>query len=153
MVRKGVVAVAGTCLALLMFLVAADVIGRYVFNRPIPGGYELVEYLMAIVVPLGVAFCAEQKSHVGVDLLVERLSAKSRRVVDGVTQLATVLLGCVLVWQTWVAVPDSYASGLKSAVLQIPVYPFVLAVGVGAAAFVLFSFAHLLERIRELFDR
>ena len=152
-VRALVVAVAGTGLALLMFLVAADVLGRYVFNAPIPGGYELVEYLMAIVVPLGVAYCAQQKSHVGVDLVVERLSVRTRRAVDAATQLVTVLLGCILAWQVCVSVPDSYASGLKSSVLGIPVYPFVVAVAAGAIAFVLFALAHFLETIAEIFGK
>ncbi len=152
MVRQVVAGVGGACLAALMFLVAADVAGRYLFNHPIPGGYELVEYLMAIVVPLGVAYCAEQKAHVGVDLVVERLSARARNMVDACTQLVTVVAAVAMAWQIWLSVPGSYASGLKSAVLHIPTYPFVVAVAVGSVAFVLFALAHFIELMAEIFS-
>ena len=152
-VRRVVVAVATTSLALLMFLVAAEVIGRYLFNSPIPGGYELIEYLMAILIPLSVAFCAEQKAHVGVDLVMEKLSRKTRVRAEVVTLLVSSVLSGVLAWQCCVAIPESYASGLKSAVLHIPAYPTVIAVAIGAIALTLFIFAHFLECLMEVFSR
>ena len=152
-VRRGVVVIATTGLALLMFLVAADVIGRYLLNSPIPGGYELTEYLMAIIIPLSVAFCAEQKAHVGVDLVMEKLSRKTRARVEAVTLLVTLLLCLVLAWQCCVAVPESYASGLKSAVLHIPAYPTVLAVAIGTIALALFVLAHFIECLMEVFSK
>jgi TRAP-type C4-dicarboxylate transport system permease small subunit len=151
-VSRVVVGVAATGLALLMFLVAADVIGRYVLNRPIPGGYELTEYLMAIIVPLSIAFCAERKSHVGVDMVVEKLSPKMRARVEAVTLLVTLVLCAVLAWQCCVAIPESHASGLKSAVLHIPAYPTVVAVAIGMIALVFFVFAHFIERLMEVFS-
>ena len=42
--------VAMTVLAGMMFLTAADVILRYIFNRPVTGAYELIEFLMAILI-------------------------------------------------------------------------------------------------------
>lgn len=152
-VRRMVVGVATTTLALLMFLVAADVAGRYLLNHPIPGGYELIEYLMAIIISLSVAFCAEQKAHVGVDLVMEKLSRKTRARVEVVTLLVSLALSVVLAWQCCVAVPESYASGLKSAVLHIPAYPSVVAVAIGSIALVLFLFAHFLESLMEIFSK
>jgi TRAP-type C4-dicarboxylate transport system permease small subunit len=152
-VHRVVVATATTCLALLMFLVAAEVIGRYVFNRPIPGSYELIEYLMAVLIPLSVALCAEKGEHVGVDLVVEKLSRRARGRVEAVTLSVTVLLCGVMAWQCAKAVPESYASGLKSAVLQIPAYPTVVAVAVGAAALTLFVLVHFLQRLKEVFSK
>ena len=50
-------------LAAMMFLTATDVILRYIFNRPISGAYELIEYMMAILIPFALAYCALQGSH------------------------------------------------------------------------------------------
>jgi TRAP-type transport system small permease protein len=152
-IRLLVVAIATTGLALLMFLVAADVIGRYIFNYPIPGGYELTEYLMAVIIPLSVAFCAEQKAHVGVDMVVEKLSKRTRARVEAVTLLFTLVLCAVLAWECCVAVPESYASGLVSSVLHIPAYPMVIAVAIGAVALTLFVFAHFIECLMEVFSK
>jgi TRAP-type C4-dicarboxylate transport system permease small subunit len=152
-VRRVVVMAATTALALLMFLVAFDVAGRYLFNRPIPGGYELIEYLMAVIIPLSVAFCAERGEHVGVDLVVEKLSRRNRARVEALTLLVTTLLCAVLAWQTLLAIPESYASGLKSAVLHIPAYPTVAAVAFGALAMTLFVLFHCIRKFKEALSR
>ena len=39
--------------ALMMFITAADVLLRYIFNRPISGTMELTSYMMAVVVGFG----------------------------------------------------------------------------------------------------
>jgi TRAP-type transport system small permease protein len=152
-IRTVVASIAATSLALLMFLMAFDVAGRYILNRPIVGSYELIEYLMAFLVPLGVAYCAAQKNHIGVDIVVERLSRKTRRRVDTVMLLIATILCGILTWQTIIAIPESYASGLKSAVLHIPAYPSVAAVAVGAAGLTLFTLIHFIETLKELFSK
>ena len=40
----------------LMFFASAEIIGRYIFNSPIPGHVEIVELIMAGVVFFGVAY-------------------------------------------------------------------------------------------------
>ena len=152
-IRRLVTATATTGLALLMFLIAVDVIGRYVLNHPVPGGYELTEYLMAIFVPLCIAICADHKTHVGVDMVVEKFSSETQAKIDAVTLLITVVLVAIMAWQCCVAVPESYTSGLKSAVLQIPVYPSVLFVAIGALALTLFIFVHFLDTLKKVFKK
>jgi TRAP-type C4-dicarboxylate transport system permease small subunit len=152
-VRNVILAIACVTLLLLMVLIAFDVIGRYVFNSPIPGGYELTEYLMAVVVPLSVAYCMEQKSHVGVDLVVERISAKARRRVEIVTLTITLVLMGFIAWQNWVRFIELVAKPEVSAVLRVPSYPFFLAIPVGFSAFVLFTLHQLLQTIAEVTRR
>jgi TRAP-type C4-dicarboxylate transport system permease small subunit len=153
LIRRLVSAVAATGLALLMFLIAVDVIGRYFFNYPVPGGYELTEYLMAIFVPLSIAICADHRTHVGVDMVVEKFSSKTQAKVDAVTLLITVALAAIMAWQCCVAVPESYTSGLKTAVLQIPVFPSVLFVAIGVLALTLFIFVHFLDTLKKVFKK
>jgi len=149
--RNLVAAISGIGLLALMFVMAGDVMGRYFFNHPIPGAYELVEYIMAIVVPFSVAYSAAQKCHVGVDILVERLPRKSRAAVDILTQLVTIILVGFLIWQGWVGFFEAQSSSIKSSVLQIPNAPFLLAVPIGFMAFIVFMVAHISETIREVF--
>jgi TRAP-type C4-dicarboxylate transport system permease small subunit len=145
-----VAAISGVGLLALMAVMAGDVIGRYFFKHPLPGAYELVEYLMAIFVPCCVAYSAERKCHVGVDILVERLAPRTRLLVDIVTQAITIILVCVVVRQGWIGFIEALSSTMKSAVLQIPNAPFLLAVPVGFSAFAFFLFIHLLQSIREV---
>jgi len=147
--RTLVVIISGIGLLALMFVMAGDVLGRYLLNRPIPGAYELVEYLMAIIVPFSVAYSAAQKCHVGVDILVERLPRRTRAVVDIITEFITIILVGFLIWQGWVGFFEAQSSSIKSAVLQIPNSPFLLAVPIGFMAFIVFMLTNIFETIRE----
>ena len=146
-----IAAVAGLGLLALMAVMASDVIGRYFFRHPLPGAYELVEYLMAVFVPCCVAYSAERRCHVGVDILVERLAPRTRLLVDIVTQAITIVLAGVVVYQGWLGFVEALSGTMKSAVLQIPNAPFLLSIPVGFGAFAIFLFIHLLQSIREVF--
>ncbi|MFH0726768.1 MAG: TRAP transporter small permease [Pseudomonadota bacterium] len=148
-----VLGIAASALFVMMFLIATDVLSRFFFNKPVPGAYELTEYLMAVVVPLGIAYCAQRKQHVGVDIIVEKFSVKNQKRVAIVTESVTVLLMGIVVWQNWVNFFEIINFGGESAVLHIPSYPFVLALPVGFMAFMLFSIAHLIEDLREVFGK
>ena len=54
------------------FLTTVDVVGRYVFNSPITGVFEITEYLVLILIFSFIGYTQSQKSHVAVDLLLAR---------------------------------------------------------------------------------
>ncbi len=59
-------------LAAMMFLTAADVVLRYSLNKPILGSYELTQYMLAIIISVGLAYCSIEKGHVTIDILTTR---------------------------------------------------------------------------------
>ena len=126
--------IAMATVAAMMFLTATDVILRYIFNRPISGAYELIEYLMAILIPFGLAYCALQGGHVSVDLLVSRFPKKIQSIIGSVTALFCLVLFALITWQNVIYIGENFESKLTSAVLLIPVYPFIAAVAIGSAA-------------------
>jgi len=62
-------------LALMVLLITADVVMRYFFNSPIKGSYELVQFMLSMIVFLGLAFMQTKKGHVSVSLLTSKLSS------------------------------------------------------------------------------
>jgi TRAP-type C4-dicarboxylate transport system permease small subunit len=132
-------------LALMMFLTFTDVLLRYIFNRPVPGGTELIEFMMGIVVTFCVAYTAHKKSHIGVDLVLERLSQRTRRLIGCVTSFLALILFVLICWQTILLIFEDYHSGLESAVLYLPVYPFITTVAVGLVILCLILLAESLN--------
>jgi len=137
------VAIAGAALAIMMFMMAVDVIGRYFFNSPLPGGLEMVEYLMAIIVPLSVAYCASHRSHVAVDLVVDHLPKLARRLLNIVVTIVSIVFVVLISWQNFLYIFEIKDSSLTSAVLKIPAYPFVASVFIGMSVFAFIMFVHL----------
>jgi TRAP-type C4-dicarboxylate transport system permease small subunit len=53
----------------LMLLTCVDVAGRYFFNRPVTGGFEVTEMLLAALIFAGLPLVTLRSEHVMVDLL------------------------------------------------------------------------------------
>ena len=134
-------------LTAMMLLTATDVCLRYVFNRPITGSFELVELMMALIVPFSIVFCASENSHVNVDIILEHFSTGLRSFFTLISNFISLLLFVLITWQTIIYITEEYESGLTTAVLYIPVYPFI---GALAAAFAILSLLLLAEIINYL---
>jgi TRAP-type transport system small permease protein len=116
---------------LLTLLMATDVIMRYFFNRPVPGGHELVQFLGAIFVSSGVAYCAVKKAHVDVDLITARFPVRVQSILATLTGFIAFIMWALVSWRTLIYGVESYHSPAMSAVLSIPQYPVVFVVGIG----------------------
>lgn len=122
-------------LALMMFLTAMDVACRYLFNNPISGAMELVEFMMAILIPFSIAYCAFCKSHVAVEFILEKMPTKVQNIVAFPMNLLTILFLLIISWQGVLYTVETYESKLTSSVLLIVAYPFVIPVSIGMAVF------------------
>ena len=59
----------------------ANVIARYVFNSNILWALELTVFLFGWLVLFGASYAVKKKSHLGVDVLINYLSPRSRRLI------------------------------------------------------------------------
>ena len=145
MITRVLLAIGCAVLAMMMFLTAIDVGLRYLLNRPLAGAFELVEFMMAIFIPFSVVYCAEQRSHVAVELIMKRFPKMVQHVVNIVTTFLTMAFVVVIAWQGFLYIGEMFESEMTSAVLLIPVYPFVATVAIGMATFAVVLLPQWLE--------
>ncbi len=74
--------IAALLFVLLLFNVFYDVVARYVFNDVSIGMQELEWHLFASMFMLGIPYTLRTDGHVRVDLIYERLSMKSKALID-----------------------------------------------------------------------
>lgn len=134
-------------LTAMMLLTALDVCMRYLFKSPVTGSFELIEFMMAVLIPFSIVFCASEKSHVRVDVIVERFPEGIRTFLIFAANLLSLILFALITWQTVIYIIEEYDSKLTSAVLYIPVYPFI---GTLALAFLVLSSILLAELVNHL---
>lgn len=60
---------AAVMLLALMTLTCVDVLGRYFFNHPIWGGFEMTEALLAILIFIGLPLVTLRGDHIEIDML------------------------------------------------------------------------------------
>ena len=145
--------VAAGVLALMMFLTAADVLLRYIFNRPISGTWELTSYMMAVIVGFGLSYCAFVKGLISVEVLTSRFSQKVQAILNCVTYFLSFCFFALVTWQTIVYIKIMFESNLVSAVLLIPTFPFIAALALGSLVFTLVIFKDFLEYLSQVVNR
>ena len=119
-------------LVALMFLGAGDVIGRYVFNKPITGTMEISEVMMAGMVFLSWAYTQRTGGHVRVQLVISRYSARARAIARFVTLLLAFFVFDAVIWQSSIIAMKCLQEHRILRIVEIPVGPFYCLVPVGA---------------------
>lgn len=122
-------------LLLMMMWVVVDVAMRFLFNRPVLGSYEVVEYMMVAFVFMAFAYAQFCKTHITVPVVVERLSPRIRAVLDSFTSLVTLVMGSIMVWGAGKQSLEMWNNHMTSSVLYIPKWPFQLITAIGLTAF------------------
>jgi TRAP-type C4-dicarboxylate transport system permease small subunit len=126
--------IAAAFLVGMMILTGLDVCLRYIFNNPIPGSFEITEFILPIVIAFGFAHCALEKGHVQVELLTSKLARRPQALMNGIACLVFFGLFLLITWQSWIRAKGMIDTGQSSITLGIPVSPFVLALALGSAA-------------------
>ena len=118
-------AAASLLLLVMMLLTFADVLGRYVFNTPLRGAFEITELALLSLIFAGLPLVSRADEHVTMDFIDKILGrsgrALLRRFVHGLC--GVIILG--MAWLVWLKAGKIAAYGDTTDVLKIPVGPFV----------------------------
>lgn len=133
--------VAAAALGLMMLHVTADVVGKYVFNHPIPGTAEVVaSYYMVAAVFLPLAWVEIREGSILVEILFDLLPAMGRRVATFVaTALSAVFYGG-LAWLSWAPAVKAWQIGeVVEGTWRVVIWPtkFLLPLGLALACVVM----------------
>jgi TRAP-type C4-dicarboxylate transport system permease small subunit len=125
----------GYILFSMMLLTVCDVIGRYAFNSPITGGYEVTETMMVATVFFFIPFTQTKKGHIAVDLVVILLPRKVRTAIDIVTHLMSLGILILLAYMNILRWLELMARNEHTPIIHLPVSPFVLIIAFGCFVF------------------
>ena len=109
----------------MMMITFVDVIGRYVFNRPLNGAFEITELMLLVLIFAGLPLVSHADEHVTMDFIDHLFKERGRRVLISIAHavVAITLLG--LSWLIWVKAGKISGYGDTTDVLRIAVGPFV----------------------------
>ena len=118
----------------MMFLTTADVVGRYFFNKPVLGAFELTEFLVLILIFSFLAHSQAKKSHVAVDLIFDHLPAKIRTAVNFLNHLVCFGFMILIAYRGIIRALEIMEYHEATTNLGIVKYPFAFFVVLGCAA-------------------
>ena len=122
--------IAGLFLTAMIVITCANIVLRIIW-APVEGAFELMGYFGALATALAMGYTQMQRGHIAVDILVQKFSAKTRRILDGVNYIISMLFFIIGGWQLtrWAMVLRDV--GELSETLWIIFYPFVIGVAFG----------------------
>lgn len=104
----------------MMLVTLVDVVGRDLFSAPLPGGFEITEFLLASLIFLGLPMVTAEKAHVDVDLLDSTVPMFLKPLQNIFIGLVNLIAFAVLSWMMWKFAIRTYEYEDTTAVLQIP---------------------------------
>ena len=102
----------------MMLLTCVDVIGRYFFNQPVSGGFEITEMLLAALIFCGLPLVTLRNEHVTVDVLDPVTPDWLFRLQHVVACLIGLLSTGYLAWRLWLRALNMDAAGETTAQLK-----------------------------------
>jgi tripartite ATP-independent transporter DctM subunit len=134
-------------LAATMVLITVDVFSRFVFNRPIEGRLEIVEFMLVLTILFGIPYTTIRKQHVCIDIVTSRLPGKTRFTLESLMMFIALILSVLVVWRTVEYAMLKGRMNEMSAIFHLPIQPFVLVVAFG---FALTAWALCIQLLRNI---
>jgi TRAP-type C4-dicarboxylate transport system permease small subunit len=138
------------CVALMMLHVTADVIGRYVFNSPLPGTIPIVaNYYMVILTFIALGVAAEKKAHISVEIFVGMLPPRPRHWTSVFAEVVTVAVVIVLIIGGWSEAVKKTEGGatIEQGTHMMQVWPSYWVVPLGAGLMAMITIYRVITMI------
>jgi TRAP-type C4-dicarboxylate transport system permease small subunit len=119
---------AGAALIGVMLLIGLDIVCR-IFGHPIPGAYEIVSFAGGLVIGLALPATSRANGHVSTDLLLEKLPGRARFFLVVMTRLIGIAIFLLAGYGMIMMGIRLKAAGETTAVLSLPFYYVIYAVG------------------------
>ena len=109
----------------LMTITFADVVARYLLNRPIRGAFEITELGLLMLIFAGLPLVSHADEHVTMDFIDRILPERIARLWVRAIHLVCAAIMFFLAWQVWVKADRIAGYGDTTDVLRISIGPFV----------------------------
>ena len=135
----------------IMLLICYLVVMRYFFVNPPAWIIEVCEYLLLYLTFFGAAWLLKNDGHVTVDLAINALPVKMRRIMHVLTTAVGTVAWCILtvagIWVTW----NNYSRGILSIqAISVPKWILLAAIPYGSLLLAVQSFRHFVRAVQQI---
>ena len=131
-------AISGTVLFVMMMITAVDVAGRYLFSRPLAGGFELTEMMLAALIYCGLPLVSARREHIVIDTFDPLFSRRLKRGLDMVAEVVCAVALAGVGFLIFLRAGRVVEYGDTTSVLKLPLAPvvYLMAVMITVAALI-----------------
>lgn len=123
----------GIALMIVTFLLFINIILRFFFSSGITWAEEFIRYGIIWITFIGSSVCFQRGTHVAVDLLLDFVPAKGKKVLSFIIHVLAIIFMIFIIKYGIDLVNFSKSTGQLAAALQIEMYWVYMAIPFGAA--------------------
>ena len=144
---RSVALAGGLLLVGVMGMTVVSVLGRYLFNAPVPGDYEITELAIGIAAFAFFPYCHITNANIVVELFTGRMPARWKAALDAVHNITFAIVAGLIAWRLFIGGMHKFADGETTMFLGIPIHWAYFSAVLGASLLtvvcVLLLFRHL----------
>jgi TRAP-type C4-dicarboxylate transport system permease small subunit len=148
-IAEGADKIAWVAVVGMMGLVVANCILRR-FGYPVYGTYDVVCFLLVLVVVPALAHCAAQKGHIYLSILTDRFPQKVQLVIELIVYIISFIFFVLVTWQLGERATGTMHTGLLGMTSRIPVYPFIYFESLAVLILSLVFLRDIIEIVKEI---
>jgi TRAP-type transport system small permease protein len=115
---------AAAILFVMMMLTAVDVVARYLFNKPINGGFEVTELMLAILIYCGLPLVSARREHIVIDTFDPFFAPWFKRALDIAAEVICTLAFGGTGFLIYLRAERIAGYGDTTSTLRLPLAPF-----------------------------
>ncbi len=124
--------VAEVLVMFIMLFVVAEIIGRFLFNHPIPGQAEIATLSLVVIVYLALPYTQMQEGHIRVDVFISRIKGAKREFLEAFILVIGLVTALMILWATGErAIASVHDQEFIAGVVNFPIWPGRCAVVLG----------------------
>mgnify|MGYP000067778443 CR=1 FL=1 len=117
----------------LMGIVCLDLVLRYFFNAPLLWGTEITEIILLDITFLGMAWVFQEDGHVVIDVLVNKVRGKKKKVLQFIHYAVTGLVASVLIYYGFYATYDHFKRRVfNPTIMETPIWLIIIVIPIGS---------------------
>jgi len=129
--------IASASILFIMLISVSNVIGRYLFNFPVPGTVEIATMLLVLIIFLSISGVQRSDGHIGMDTLLELAKRKKPSCYHALQAfhffISFLILGFIGYYFFPSALESKKMHEWTEGPLFIPMWPFKLCIVIGCA--------------------
>mgnify|MGYP000944200986 CR=1 FL=1 len=134
----------------LLTITVCDVGGRFIFNHPIPGTFELTKILFALAVFFSFSISQFRGENLGITLIYNKLPVRVQGILDLFSSVLSITVFAIALYQTFNYAARMRSSHTITSVLRWPMYPWIYLASLGMLILVIALLWDLTLSIKEL---
>lgn len=135
----------------MFFLLLFEIVARYLFSSPTVWATELTQMLFGAFIMLSGGYLMLNKGHIHVEIIYEKLSLRTKALVDLLTSFLFFAFVLVLLKEGWHMAGDSISRLESSSSAWDPaIWPLKLCIPVGTALLLIQGLAKVIQDLQTL---